>query len=300
MRTTRLDAAEAAFFARELEHIYAQTYDIRYPELRAREFIPVSGEAGGGAMSVTYRQFDRRGNAKIISQNAKDVPRVDVLGAEFTRPVREVAAAYGWTLKELRSAAMANRPLNDMRAAAARRAVEEELDRIACFGDAAYGIVDGFLNNAAVPVNPATGDWQGLTADQIIGDVSAAVERIVNLTKGVEMPDTVLLPYAEWAFIASKPRSSVSDTTILEFILRSFPTITAIEPWYRLTTAGAGSATRMVVYKRAADKLTQEIASEFEQLPVQEEGLEFIVNTMASTAGTALYYPKSVDFTDGL
>jgi hypothetical protein len=54
----------------------------------------------------------------------------------------------------------------------------------------------------------------------------------------------------------------------------------------------------MVVYRRSPDVVTQEINSEFEQLPPQEQGLEFIINCMAQTAGTVLYYPLAVDFTD--
>jgi hypothetical protein len=42
MKTYRLDAAESAFFERELDHIKAQTYDIKYPMLKARQFVPVS------------------------------------------------------------------------------------------------------------------------------------------------------------------------------------------------------------------------------------------------------------------
>lgn len=55
----RLDAAETVFFERELQHVYAQTYDVRYPELKGRMFIPVSNQAGGGATSVNYRQFGK-------------------------------------------------------------------------------------------------------------------------------------------------------------------------------------------------------------------------------------------------
>jgi hypothetical protein len=294
----RVDAAETSFFERELQHIYSKTYDVRYPELKDRMFVPVSSEAGSGATSVNYRQFDKVGQAKIIGQNARDLPRVDVFGREFIRPVRIAAISYGYTLMELRQAAMAGRPLNSMRAFAARRAIEEILDQVAVFGSAEDGIVDGFLNNANIPVTTLGAAWSTLTADQIIQTVSDAFERIAAATFGIEFPNTILLPTAAHVFISTKPRSSVSDTTIKEFLMKSFPNLTAIEPWYRLNTAGAGSTTRMVVYDRSPEKLTQEIPSEFEQLPVQEEGLEFKVPTLATTAGTAIYYPKSIDFTD--
>ncbi len=119
------DADELAFFARELEVIKAKTFDIKFPTLRARDFVPVSNEAGAGAQSVTYQQFTRHGRAKIVGSRPQDIPRVDVSGKEFPRPVRTWAGAYGWTIMDVQAMAMARRPLNQMKAAAVRRAIEE-------------------------------------------------------------------------------------------------------------------------------------------------------------------------------
>jgi hypothetical protein len=295
----RFDADEAAFFARELEHIKARTYDIRYPNLRARDFVPVSGEAGPGATQVTYHQFDRVGRAKMIAPNAKDLPRVDVLGKEFPRPVRAWGDAYGWTIFEVQSAAMAGRNLNARKASAARRAIEEGLDETAAIGAPEFGIPEGFINSTAVPATTTT-PWSALTADQIIAQISAAYQRIVAATLGIHRPNTIILPDEQHALIATTPRASVSDTTILEFIMRSFQTITAIEPWYRLVGAGAGATDRMIMYDRSPEILEQDITQEFTQLPVQEQGLEFVINAVAQTAGSAIYYPLAIDYTDDI
>lgn len=304
---THLDAAESAFFERELEHIYARTYDVRYPNLRAREFISVSNEAGAGALTVTYRQFDQFGQAKVISNNAKDLPRVDVAGREFPRPVREVGDAYAWNLKELRSAMMAGRPLSDRRASTARRAIEELLDSIACFGSPDHGIADGFLNNAAITPETAGDSWADYvtagTTNLIVAEVSAAIQRIVEATNGIFRPTTVLVPETQHALIATTPFGDNSDKTILDFMLanfaRAFPGF-SIEPWYRLATAGAAGVSRMVTYARSPEVVQQEICNEFEQLPVQEQGLEYVVNCWASTAGTQITYPGAVDYVDGI
>lgn len=292
-----MDADEGAFFARELEAIKAQTFDILYPTLRARDFIPVDGSAGAGATQVTYQQFDRVGRAKIIGPNARDTPRVDVLGKEFPRPTRPWAAAYGWTLFEVQSAAMANRNLNARKASAARRAIEEGLDETAALGAPDYGIPDGFINSAAVAATTTT-PWSALTADQIIAQVSASRQRIVSTSKGVERANTIILPEEQFELIANLPRSTQSDTTVLEFLLKG--SIQAIEPWYRLEGAGAGATDRMIIYDRSPDKITQDINQEFTQLPTQEVGFEFVVHAFAQTAGTAIYYPLSMDYTDDI
>ena len=296
----RLDAAESIFFARELEHVKAQTFDIRYPELKSRLFIPVSNEVPSGATTVTYQQFDRVGRAKIIKPGATDLPRVDVSGLEFTRPVRWGGVSYGWNLIEIRQAMMAGRPLDSRKAAAARRAQEELVDEVAAIGAPDYGIATGFLNNASVAIDAAAGNWTALTGDQIIADVSAMWQNMVSDTQGIESANTLLLPDAQFALIATTPRSATTDTTVMEFIMRTFPGLMAIEPWYRLDGAGAGGVDRAVLYRRDPMHLTQDIPNEFEQLPVFQRGSNFEVETLIATAGTTFYYPRSARYLDGL
>ena len=103
----RHDGDETAFFNRQLEFIKAKTFDILFPELKARSVLPVDFSAGPGAESITYRQFDQAGIAKIIANYAQDLPRADISGKEFTAKVRSLGASYGWTLQEIRAAKMA-------------------------------------------------------------------------------------------------------------------------------------------------------------------------------------------------
>jgi len=296
-----MDAAESAFFARQLEFIYARTYDIKFAELKARRFIPTSTEANAGATTVTYRQFTEVGRARIGSHKSDKPPRVDVNGVEFTRPVREIEASYGWTVKEVKSAAMAGDNLNSRRSSACRRAIEREMDEIAAIGAPLVGIASGALNEPASTIDASAGAWvTPAAADTIIAEVADMWKGIIDDTLEVETADTLLLPGQEWAHIATTPRSTTSDTTILAFIRASFPDLTTIEPWHRLATAGAGAVRRGMMYKRSQDILANEIPLEFEQLPVQPDGMQFVVNCMASTAGVAVFYPLAVRYIDGI
>ena len=294
----RFDADESAFFERELETVLSKTYDILYPELVHRNYVPVSNEVSPGATSRTYRQFDRVGTAKFITNNAKDLPRADVTGLEFTGPVREIGIGYGWTLKELMSAQMSGRPLNARRGSAARRATEELLDFTACFGAPNFGIPSGFLNDAAVPITAAGGVWTTRTPAQILTDVSLSYGRVAVATINVHKPDTLLLPDAAYTHISTTPRSDNSDMTILKYLLENFPFLTVIEPWYRLNAASAGSGGRMVLYKKDPEILGQDIPMEFTQLAPQTQGLAVEVPTWAMTAGTRIHYPLAIDYTD--
>ncbi len=295
-----LDTAESAFFERELLSVKNQTYDVKYPALMARRLVPVSNEAGAGAMEVGYQSFDRVGRAKIGAPGATDAPRVDVFGTEFLRPVRVVTDSYGYHLLEVRSAAMAGRPLNARRASVARRAIEEVLDEVAAVGSPDNGIATGFLNDANVTIDAAAGVWSAATAAAMINDIRDMVVGVATDTLGVEKPDILLLPEAQYAIATTMERTTTSDVTVAQYILQNFPQIKAIEPWYRLEGAGAGGVDRGVLYRRSPDVLQQEIPSEFEQLPVFQRGQNFDIECMATTAGTAIYYPGSVRYLDGI
>ena len=88
----RVDADETHFLARQLEHVRAQTYDILFPELRARQFIPVDTSVDAAAKTVTYRTWEMFGAAAIIANYADDSPRVDRLVRETTGRVRGIGA----------------------------------------------------------------------------------------------------------------------------------------------------------------------------------------------------------------
>ena len=56
----RFDGEEDAslYFARELDHVKAKTYDKIYPEMTALKFFPSTNEADPGAESVTYYSYE--------------------------------------------------------------------------------------------------------------------------------------------------------------------------------------------------------------------------------------------------
>lgn len=325
MRFDNMDAAENAFFERQLEHVKAGTYDIKYPNLIARTLIPVDSSVPPGAETVSYRQYDQVGMAKIISTYARDLPRADVKAKEFRSGIKSLGSAYGYTLQEVRSAAMAGVPLDARKAGAARRAIEEKIDALATSGSTNDGL-QGFLGIANAQVGTAstvgtgtggagntawgigcsgcTGGTAGTngqmkTSDQILGDLHNAVQKMIEQTNGVEIPDTILMPLAHYGIISTTPRSTTSDTTILAFFLANHPYIRNVQPWYKLKGAGATAYDRIVVYRRSPDALGLVIPQEFEMFPPQQQGLEFEVPCHARFGGVIAYYPMSVLYLDG-
>ena len=308
IHATNLDANESAFFARQLEFIKARSYDVLYPEFSATRLLPVSTDAGAGAESITYRQFDSVGLMKLIASYADDLPRSDVFGKEFTSPIRSFGGSYGYNVQEIRSAQMAGIPLTQRKANAARQAWEQLVNRFAYFADgsAAFGGLFGlfYAPNKTVCAAP-TGGWGSATADQIIADINYAINRSRVLSKGVEISDTVIMGLTQFTKIASTPRSTNSDTTILEFVRKTNPGVTfeGINECEAVTPkpSGASTATNILVaYRRSTDKLELAMPQPYEQFPPQERNLEYIVPTHGRLGGLILYYPLSVTVMEGL
>lgn len=304
-QTTKLDADDQFFFERELEFIKSRTYDVKQPALKYREILPVSHEAGEGAESITYRQYDARGVAKIVANYAKDFPRADVVGQEFTSPVKSLGSSYGYNVQEIRSARFANKPLEQRRANSARRAIMEQENQIALFGNSLAGL-KGFLNNAAIGeyTVPADGTgnvkpWSAKTPDLIIRDLNGLVNSVVEVTKGVELPDTILLPLTAYNYINTTPRASTSDMSIRKWFLENNEYVKRIMWLNELQTAGDLGTRRMMAYRMDPEALSLEIPKEFEQFPPQEQGMDFVVHCHSRIGGVIVYYPLSVAFGDG-
>lgn len=306
IRSVNLDADQTVFFARELEHVKAKSYDKKYPELKARILFPVSYEAGPGAEAITFYSYDMFGIAKIIGTYANDLPRADVRGQKFTSPVHSVATSYGYTLQDIRAAAMANKPLEQRKANAARRAAEQKLNAVAYNGDATHNL-PGLFANPNIPQNavPNTGSgsstqWANKTPDQILLDLNNLANNIVATTYDTEHPDTIILPVAQYNYIASTARSQYSDKTILEYFKENNPYIKDVFSLNDLKGAGQGSTDMAVAYRRDPDVVTLEIPQDYEQLPVQEKGLEFLVPCHMRVGGLIIYYPLAFAIAYGI
>ena len=300
-RNIRLDAGETAALARQLEYIYAKTYDVKYAELKARRFIPVDTSVDAGAEFFTYRQWDMFGMAKIIANYADDLPRVDVLAKEYPAAIKSLGASYGYSIQDLRRSAMSGSQLDSRRATATRRANEQAVDEIAAFGNAAAGL-GGFTNNANVPLVAADNNpWDTATPLEVIADANKLVNSIILATLETFEPDTLLLDTHSFEVMNTTPMSTTGDAdkTILRFFLDNNPYIRNVDQWVKLTDAGAAGVTRIIAYKRDAEVLGLVIPQEFEQFPPQARNLEFVIPTHSRIGGVSVQYPLAMAYMDG-
>ncbi len=304
----KLDSSDSIFFNRQLEEIEADMIEVVRPELKARALIPTDF-IDPGSQFVTYAESDKVGMAKVISSNAKDLPRVDVHRNEQTKGVRMLGDSFGYTYQEIMSARKAGMSLDRDRAETAREVLLRLEDQISALGSANDGL-KGLLNHSAATTTTAPNGaaasptWALKTPAEILADMNAMVSNVRSDTNGIYAPDTLLVPESMFTILAQTPYASSSSTgfttaTILKFFLETNPWIKNIEPWFYLETAGAGSTKRMVAYKRDRKVVRQHLV-DYVQLAPQAQGLEEVVNCVSKHAGVTVYQPKLLRYMDGI
>lgn len=300
----RFDANEGVFFARQLEYVKAQTYDIKKVNLNAMTVIPVDTSVSEGATTHTYRQYDTVGMAKVIANYANDLPRADVVGKEFTFPIRSIGNAYGYSTQEIRSALFAGVNLNARKAAAAARAQMEKVNQLAWFGDADHGI-PGFFTNANIPsvtiLNDGTGSSKAFstkTPDKIVRDINQVINKVIVQSKGVHRVNEVWLPIEQYALIATTQNSTASDTTILSFLQSVHPGVT-FRSLVELDDAGGAGIDRIYALENSADNWQLNLPMMLRVYSPQQQGLEFVVPMESRFAGVTVEYPLSMAYCDG-
>jgi hypothetical protein len=221
----KLDDSGTVFFQRQLEAIEAQTYDVLYPDLEARECFPTFDFGGPGAQFLTFRSFDRAGSAQVINARAADLPKADISGKEYTIGVKSIGAAYGCDFDEIEAAKMTGMPLEARRAEAAKRGYEETINEIAWFGGEG---LRGFFSteNGVSTAAPAKDLLPSGVNDATPVETAAMLHDFVNSmyaeTKKIHKAEFLWMPVAFFHYISSTPVSETfPNETILSYFLRT-------------------------------------------------------------------------------
>lgn len=304
------DGAEDAsiFFARELDYVKSQSYDVEYPQLTALSLFPISSEVDPGAETITYYSYDKVGLAAIISNYATDLPRADVKGKPTTAIIKSMGDSYGYSIQEMRASRMAGKSLDTRKAESARYQIDYLNNKIAWAGDEETGLKGVLSEGNDIPIFiPATGEsgetsWDKKKADEILADITSMLTTMSETTKGVEKPDTLAIPESRYITLQNT-RIEGTASTVLKYIQDNIPDITRIERCPELEStsvetnpyaAATGGKAVGILFKNDERKLTIENPLPFMQYPIQTQGLEVVVPCEARTAGAIIYYPMSL------
>lgn len=312
---TRFDSVEQAsiFFARELDYIKTETYDIEHPEMTALVLFPVSSEVPEGAESFTYYSYDKTGMAKIINNYATDLPRADVKGEPHTGYVKSLGDSYGYSVQEMRASKMAGKSLDARKGESARYAMDYAVNKIAWAGDKKHKLMGILSEDNDIPkyvLSSVTGEdgkehteFKYKNADQILDDINGMQAYTSRLTKNVEKPDTLVLPANVYIDLSTR-RIPDTETTVLKFILDHAPYLKEIREANELqaesTDINPTGSNVGFLFTNSEKKMTLEIPMHFYQYPLQEKGLEIEIPCEERVAGMVIYYPLSALIVEGI
>lgn len=308
------DQSSTFYFARTLEFVRQAVFKIEYNKLPLLqgEIIPIDTSIPAGADYDTYNVLDRNGSAKIIANYADDIPTNEVNATQYTNPIRVVASAYIYSVKDAEndSFAMSKGGLPQImyKAESTRRSIDAQLEKLLGFGDANYKMT-GLFNNPFVPLNlvapTGTGSstlWQDKTPDQILDDISAAIVDMVDISEDQEYPTHILLSPQIFAFLTTKYLDNVNyKKSIMQYIREDLALIPVkiqslkkafinnTEDGFILYNETRGGVEGIVpVRLRVQPPVT---------LP---NGLSVNNTIWASSGGTRVYYPYSLSYNYGI
>ena len=292
----------------QTSYIDQQVNEIVYPDIQYPELIPVDTSAGEFAKSVTYYSSDKYGEANWINGNSDDLPLAGTEKTKFQTPVYTAAIGYSFGWEEVNQAMLLGHNLQGDDAAAARRAYEEMVDRVAILGDSRKGF-QGLINNSSVNAASATnGDWggTGTTSDQVLEDVNNSLLAVGSSALYTSIADTLLLSFGKMNFLATT-RLGDTERTLLSF-LRENNTYTAmtgrplmIRGVRGLETAGVGGTERMIAYRRDPSVLKLHVPMVHRFLPVHQAGpLRWEVPGVFRLGGLDIRRPLEVKYRDGV
>lgn len=314
MQMRGADAGEAlAFFVSQLAYTEAKMYSRLYLPMQFRELLPVSNEAGEWADSIRYEKDDGTGIGDFVGTKSDDYPEVDVQYDEKLTQIKPAGIAYSYTQHELRQTAYLRRPLNERRMVKAFEACERHMNKVGLYGAAKVGFL-GLLNQTSIPQDVATkGNWDTTaTPDDILYDINTLINTVWENTAFNDMVTDIRVPVKAWNRLVSTARTTQSDTTLLQFLLKNNVAMAtrnqplSIGPLFGLDTAGAatkggvisGSNSRVVAYVKHVDRVVYHIPMPLRFLAPQYVNARVKIVGEYRLGGVEFRYPMSAFYLD--
>lgn len=306
-----MDRDESIFGALELEEVSALISRIDYPELKAKRLIPVTAEGGEYATTFAYREWDATGVAKFIANPSDDVPMVNIRGKKYRVDIHIIGLGFSYSILDIARAAHANIPLPTEDAERTREGVEQFIEQTAWLGDAPTGRI-GFFYSPNITVSKVTTGvggftWAQKTPDEILYDLNLLYTQPIALTKGIEVPDTILLPITQYNLADSTPRASGDGRSILEVFRKNHPGVTV--EWLNQLSSdsmptnpldGGSPVNCMIAYKKAPGSLQLVLPSSFKTLPPQQNNMAYKVIGKAHYGDVVFRKPLGVNLVTGI
>lgn len=305
-----------AFYVNQLDNLDKKLHEPLYSvtwgrDIKLRTGISMANESTSfirssigaiGTQSATGKPW--------ISPNTTTLPGVSVNGERITLPLRLLGQEISYSSVELDRSQMLGQPIDAQKFTALNTIYQMNTDEMVYIGDTGVG-AEGLVNSALVTsASVAAGVststlWTTKTPDEILKDVNDMITAAWSASGFAVCPDKLLLPPAQYAYIAGQKIGTSGSVSILTFLednsisLRVNGRKLDIQPVKWLTGRGAGSADRMVCYTNQEDRVR------FPMVPIRREtpyylGIKFNAPYIWAFGEVEFLYPETVAYRDGI
>lgn len=301
-----------AFLTPQLYRIETEVYMIRYPSFDISRFMSVDSSGDMWDVGTLVYSMDQVGEAQFLAGGAFDMPYASSKMAQATRPFHLAGIGYEWNTQEMQRAAKLGRALSSDKAGAAKLASDRFIYTSAMTGKNPAGVSEkgwtGFTNNGSAPSAQvaASGSgssraWADKTPDLILADVNEAITAVETGTGETHVANTVVLPTTAYNYVATTPRATGSDMTILSFLKANNEAgegLTFLRS-RALETAGQSSSRRLVAYDNNPQVIKFHLPGPHTFLPPFQKGsMVYEVGGIMNVGGCEIRLPKAVVYRD--
>lgn len=291
-----LTRAQSLWFTEELRKIRSEILKQDVPPLEAFEFFDVETDISPGAQEFGSDMITQFGDVSVLGNSTDDIKYAEVGIYRTVHKIIALGNGYKWTHREALTAAMTRKVPRRLRGVAARDVMLQNLNDIILNGKHEYG-VEGFFTFPGVPRHSMATQFSSAdSADDILDDMLDIFIRPITATNGVSKPKYFVMPLDKYLYIATTPRSSSLDTTILEFFVKQATEIIGERPIVRGSWMFEQS-NLCAVWRRGETASCKAVIPgnmRFSQLAPQVQNFEYRVPCMAVTGGWYTEYPLRV------
>ena len=310
-----------AFLEEQAAHIEAGVYKTKYASIRYPTLVPIDTSAPDYTRTILHYVSDATGKPEFITGETTSIPLVDVSKRQITVTVELAAVGYHYSRRELAYAMATRQNLANDRAAAARRAAEEEIDSIVLYGDANKNW-DGLFNQPSSTVTTTrapqgaaaeAGDsdsgrsWLVKTPLEVLRDINSLVTGMYVETRQIELADTIIMSLDAFSYLANTPIGDNVDKTILQFIREAnvFSAETGRPLMIRgirgLETIEGANGHRLVAYKRDPQVLKLHLPQPFRFDEIYRSGpYTYLIPGSFALGGLEIRRPKAIRYLDNV
>ncbi len=292
-------ASVGAFLARALTAIKAQSVDVEYPELMAKELFPVSHEYPAGTEFIEIPSYEGKAIVKLINYYSTDLPVAEIAVETEVARVNNYGNAYEYSKREIRQSQLAGgKALSQRKADIAHKAHEEEVNRIAFNGDSS-GRLWGIFTYPGIPKAAAAATFANSTWDEILAIMNTAVTDIIDTTLNTHTPNFIAMPIVQYRLISTTYPDTYPNKTILTLFQDANPRI-EVKPVNEMKGAGTAGVDVMLVYQRDPSVLELQMLLEPTHNAPQPIDLGFKVAIESETGGLNVYRPMAINIVEDI